>query len=330
MVNFNPQNFRLWSVMGVNPCIWSIVFPEIIAADGKALALTADSSRFSGMSRTQSRYPERFFNFGIAEQNMVGAGAGLAMSGFHVFMTTYAPFMTYRAADQMRHLVGNLNLNIKSIGTAAGLSGGISGKALWALGDIALMRSIANMQVFSPADCTEAMKIMLAISKTNKPAYVRFCGATNIPPVYKSDYEFEIGKAVVLRNGKKIMIAASGFNIVPNALKAAEIIESQTGASVAVVNFHTIKPIDSEYLRCATDFDLIVSVEEHFTSGGLGGAIAETLADMPNTPPHLMLGVPQTPLQAGNRDFMIAQSGLDPESIANKVINKYKEILNDK
>ena len=157
MVDFNPRNFRMWSMMGLNPCIWSIAFPEVIAQHAETVALTADLARYSGMMRTWNANPDRFYNVGIAEQNMVGIAAGLAMCGQQVFMTTYAPFMTYRCADQLRHLVGNHNLDIKAIGSAAGLSAGLSGSSLLAVSDIAFARSIPNMTVLSPADCTEAM-----------------------------------------------------------------------------------------------------------------------------------------------------------------------------
>lgn len=326
MVEFNARNFRTWSIMGINPCIWSVAFPEIIADDPDALAMTADLARYSGMVRTQSKFPDRFYNFGIAEQNMVGTAAGMAMSGYHVFMTTYAPFITYRCADQIRHLLGNLNLNIKAIGSAAGLSAGLSGNALLALGDMAFMRSIPNMQVFSPADCVEAVKIMLAVSKMNLPTYIRFCGATNIPAVYQQDYDFKIGKAVVLRRGAKILLAGTGLNIVANALKAAELIEEKTGISVEVANFHTIKPIDTDYLEQIRDFDLIVSIEEHSVIGGLGSAIAEFGIKRKCFPRQVFIGVEDKLYTLGKRDFMLDQCGLTAEKIADRII---KEIKND-
>ncbi len=327
MVEFNTQNFRMWSIMGVNPCIWSIAFPEIITKKENVLALTADLARYSGMMRTQSKYPNCFYNFGIAEQNMVGVAAGLAMSGYQIFMTTYAPFMTYRCADQIRHCLGNMNLNVKAIGSAAGLSAGLSGNALLAISDIALMRSIPNMQIFSPADCTEAIKIMLEVSKTDNPAYIRFCGSTNIPIVYTQDYDFQIGKAKVLKEGSKILLAATGFNLVANALKAAKIIEEQTGISVAVTNFHTIKPIDKDYLKTLSNFELIVSIEEHSIIGGLGSAIAEFGIQQKSFPKQIFMGVEEKEHILGKRDFMLKECGLTPEKIADRVI---KELENDK
>ena len=152
MIEYNKRNMRSWSIMGINPSIWSVGFNEV-ADERKDLAvITADLSRFSGLERMTAKYPEMFYNVGIAEQNMIGIAAGMAMEGYQTYVTTYAPFVTYRCADQVRHLMGNMNLNIKAIGSSAGLTSGWSGTALLAISDIALMRSIPNMTVLSPAD----------------------------------------------------------------------------------------------------------------------------------------------------------------------------------
>lgn len=324
MVDFNPRNFRMWSMMGVNPSIWSVAFPEILAENPSALALTADLGRYSGMMRTWNQHPDRFVNVGIAEQNMVGIAAGLAMCGKQVFMTTYAPFMTYRCADQMRHFLGNHNLSIKAIGSAAGLSAGLSGSALLAVGDIAFARAIPNMVVMQPADCVEAIKMTLAMARTEAPCYMRFCGAVNIPMVYKADYDFQIGRAAILPEGKGIFIAATGMNIVGNALKAADMIAEKTGVSPTVANFHTIKPLDGELLsQVAEEYDLIVSVEEHSVIGGLGGAIAEFGASKTNFPRLIRIGIPDiVPEPLGKRDYMLANAGLDAESIAATILKE--------
>ena len=137
----------MWSIMGINPSIWNIGFNEVIRDRHDVVVLTADLARYSGLNRIFAKHPEISFNFGIAEQNMVAAGAGMAMEGMQVFMTTYAPFMTLRCADQMRHLMGNLNLNMKAIGSAAGLTAGLSGSSLLAINDIALTRSIDRKSV---------------------------------------------------------------------------------------------------------------------------------------------------------------------------------------
>lgn len=330
MVEFNPRNFRMWSMMGINPSIWSVAFPEVIAANPEVIALTADLGRYSGMMRTWNKHPGNFLNVGIAEQNMIGIAAGLALCGNAVFVTTYAPFMTYRCADQIRHLLGNHNLNIKAIGSAAGLSAGISGTALLAVNDIAFARSIPNMTVLSPADCTEAIKMVMAMGDHKGPVYMRFCGAVNIPMVYKADYDFEIGKAYPLKDGERILIAATGTTIVAEALKAALIIESETGFPPAVVNFPTIKPLDETYLVSdAGKFERIYTVEEHSVIGGFGSAVAEFTAQRTDFPQVQMLGIPDSIPVLGHRPFMLEQCGLTAEKISASIINDMKEKTNE-
>ena len=325
MVDFNPRNFRMWSMMGINPSIWSVAFPEVIAQHAETIALTADLARYSGMMRTWGVHPDRFVNVGIAEQNMVGIAAGLALCGQQVFMTTYAPFMTYRCADQLRHLVGNHNLDIKAIGTAAGLSAGLSGSALLAVSDIAFARSIPNMTVLSPADCTEAIKMVLTMAECRGPVYMRFCGAVNIPAVYKSDYEFKIGKAYELKVGERVLIAATGTALVAEALKAATVIEERMGFSPAVVNFPTIKPLDTDYLEEATvRFERIYTVEEHSVMGGFGSAVCEFAAAHRGFPPVHVLGIPDRVPTLGHRPYMLEQCGLTAMGIAESIILNLK------
>ena len=321
MIEYNRRNARMWSLMGINPAIWSIGFADIIKDRNDIALLTADLARYSGLMRTFTSRPEMCYNFGIAEQNMVGAGAGMAMEGLQVWMTTYAPFMTLRCADQIRHLMGNLNLNMKAIGLAAGLSAGLSGSSLLAINDIALTRSIPNMVVLSPADTFEAVKMMEAMSKTQSPCYMRFCGAVNLPIVYTSDYSFEIGKAIKLKSGDKIAIISTGTNIVSESLKAASLIEMSIGIIPSVINMHTIKPIDTEVLEVLIDrHELIVTVEEHNIIGGLGSAVAEYLATKDCAVKQIFIGIEDKNYTMGKRPFMIEQAGLTAEKIAERII----------
>lgn len=327
MIDFSPRNFRMWSIMGVNPSIWSVAFPEILESNPRAVALTADLCRYSGMARTWAKYPDRFTNVGIAEQNMVGIGAGMALCGDHVYMTTYAPFMTYRCADQFRHFFGNHGLNIKAIGSAAGLNAGLSGSALLAVGDVAFARTVPNLTVFSPADCTEAIKTVLAMGAMRGPAYMRFCASVNVPMVYKQDYEFQVGKARQVREGEKILIIATGMTIVSDACLAAEIVAKETGVSPAVVNFATIKPLDADYLESvASKFDRIYVVEEHSIVGGLGSAVAEYAAECECFPTLVRLGIPEGKLEMGGRPYMLKQCGLSAEQLAQRIIAELKGV----
>lgn len=327
MIDFSPRNFRMWSIMGVNPSIWSIAFPEILESDSRAVALTADLCRYSGMARTWTKYSNRFTNVGIAEQNMVGIGAGMALCGDRVYMTTYAPFMTYRCADQFRHFLGNHSLNIKAIGSAAGLNAGLSGSALLAVGDVAFARAVPNLTVFSPADCTEAIKTVLAMGTMRGPAYMRFCASVNVPMVYKQDYDFQVGKARQIREGEKVLIIATGMTIVSGACASAEIVAKETGVSPAVVNFATIKPLDTDYLgKVVGKYDRIYVVEEHSVVGGLGSAVAEYAADRGSFPALVRVGIPESKMEMGDRPFMLRQCGLTAEQLAQRIVAELKGV----
>lgn len=326
MVSFDAKSFRMWSMMGINPSVWSVAFPEVLRDVESAVALTADLGRYSGMMRTWRQFPDRFYNVGIAEQNMVGIAAGMAMCGHQVYMTTYAPFMSYRCADQLRHLLGNHNLDIKAIGSAAGLSGGMSGSSLLSLGDIALMRTIPNMTILNPADCAEAVKMLLEMAKHKGPVYMRFGGAVNIPMVYKDDYEFKIGRAYPMRMGERVLIVSTGTTIVAEAMKAAEIINNERGFMPAVVNFPTIKPLDCGYLRSAVgQYEMVVTIEEHSIYGGLGSAVAECLAEFGQGLKVKIIGVPDRVPEMGSRPFMLERCGLTAAPIARKIIETMEE-----
>jgi transketolase len=217
--------------------------------------------------------------------------------------------------------MGNLNLNMKAIGSAAGLSAGLSGSSLLAINDVAFARSVPNMVVLCPADTMEAVKMMEAMAKTESPCYMRFCGAVNLPMVYSDDYNFEIGKAVELVPGSKVAIIASGTGIVYEAVKASKKIEESTGIKQTVVNMHTIKPIDKEKIKSLLSYhDLIVTVEEHNILGGLGSAVAEYLTTLGASTKQIFIGIEDKNYIMGDRPFMLDQAGLTADKIAQKVI----------
>lgn len=325
MIEYNKRNARMWSVMGINPAIWSVGFAEVIKDRNDVALLTADLARYSGLMRTFTSRPEMCYNFGIAEQNMVAAGAGMAMEGQQVWMTTYAPFMTLRCADQVRHLMGNLNLDMKAIGSAAGLSAGLSGSSLLAINDIALTRSIPNMIVLSPADCMEAVKMIEAMGKVKSPCYIRFCGATNLPMVYTEDYDFQIGKAVELRKGCKIALIATGTDVVYNSTKAADQIKEESEVEIGVYNFHTIKPLDKTCLDMICEsYDYVVTIEEHNILGGLGSAVAEYISTKGTTIKQIFVGIDDKNYIMGLRPFMLEQAGLTADKIKDAIIKLIK------
>ena len=267
----------------------------------------------STMTKTfKSAFPDRFFNMGIAEQNMMGAAAGLAIDGKIPFASTFAMFGAGRAFEIIRNSICYPKLNVKVAVTHAGISVGEDGASHQSIEDISLMRSIPNMTVIVPCDAVEAEKAVFAAAEFNGPCYLRMARpATNI--ITNNDTPFKIGKANVLREGKDICIFAAGI-VVPEALEAAQMAEKD-GVSVTVVNIHTIKPIDRDIIvEMAKKHKKLISVEEHSIIGGLGSAVSEVLTD--EYPSKLIrLGIKDTFGESGTINELMNKYKLNAASI---------------
>lgn len=323
MTDFTSVNIRTWSRLG--SCgAFGIAAMELPEINDKSVILTADLCTFSGLDRFKAKYPDKLYNIGIAEQNMVGIAAGMAKEGFTPFATTYATFASMRCADQIKVNMGYMALPVKLVGLTSGFSVGILGATHIALEDIAVVRSVPNVVVLSPADCAATIKAVFAAAKTNAPVYLRLSGTMNNPVVYKEDFDFEIGKAITLREGTDVAIIATG-TMVYNSLKAAEKL-AENGISVKVVDMHTIKPLDIEAVKSACSAKLLATVEEHSVYGGLGGAVAEALALERNKPPHLIIGVSGDYPHAASYPYLLERTGLTPDKIALNIQKTYKEL----
>ncbi|MEI0516798.1 transketolase family protein [Brachyspira murdochii] len=269
----------------------------------------------SGSTMTKifkSAFPERFFNMGIAEQNIMGAAAGLAIDGKIPFASTFAMFGAGRAFEIIRNSICYPKLNVKVAVTHAGISVGEDGASHQAVEDVSIMRSIPNMTVIVPCDALEAEKAVFAAAEFDGPCYLRMARpATNI--ITNENTPFKIGKANILKEGKDICIFASGI-VVPEALEAAQMAEKD-GISVTVVNVHTIKPIDREVVvDMAKKHSKLISVEEHSIIGGLGSAISEVLTD--EYPCKLIrLGIKDTFGESGTVDELMNKYGLNAKAI---------------
>lgn len=282
--------------------------------------VTADTGRYCGFQKMDECLTDRIFNLGIAEQNMMGVAAGMALEGKQVYATTYAPFLMFRCADQLRHLAGSCNLDIKAIGTAAGFSAATSGYSLMALNDMSLARAIPNMVVLSPADCAEAMKMVVAASEIHCPVYMRFCGLENLPIVYKGDFEYQLGKANILMDGSEVAIFATGTNVVWESLQAAKLLQEKLNITPTVADIHTIKPFDEGFLLSIWEkHPLIVTVEEHYVIGGLGSAVSECMSANGIKARQVFIGAEEKDYVFGNRKFMLEQCGLTATQIAERI-----------
>lgn len=257
-------------------------YGEALAELGKinenVVVLDADLSGSTKTSVFKKAFPERHFNMGIAEADLVGTAAGLAASGKIAFASTFAMFAAGRAFEQIRNTVVYPKLNVKIAPTHAGISVGEDGASHQSVEDIALMRSIPGMVVLSPADAVETKKMVFAAAEYDGPVYIRM-GRLGVPVLFDDNYDFQIGIANTLRDGKDVTIAATGL-MVAEAVKAAEELEKE-GISVRVINVGTIKPLDGEtILKAAQETKFIVTAEEHSVIGGLGSAVSEFLSEV--------------------------------------------------
>lgn len=250
-----------------------------IGADPRVVVLDADLSHSNKSDIFGVKFPERFFEAGIAEANMVGVAAGLSLVGFIPFIHTFSVFAVGRVYDQIRVSVCYQNANVKVVGTSAGLSDAHDGATHQSIDDVALARVLPNMTVVNPCDCVEARKATKAVYEHSGPVYLRIVRMP-VPFVYESmeDCEFKLGKAKVLREGSDVTIIASGYPV-SLAVKAADQAKKE-GLSADVLDVHTVKPLDQKaVVKSAKKTGAVVTVEEHSVIGALGGAVAEVLGE---------------------------------------------------
>jgi transketolase len=293
---------------------------------GKTLAALGDTYDFvvldadlAGATKTsyfKKKFPDRFFDCGIAEGNMMSVAAGIATTGKPVFASSFAMFAAGRAFEQVRNSIGYPHLNVKIGATHAGITVGEDGATHQCLEDFALMRSIPGMTVINPADDVEAAAAIKAALEMNGPVYMRF-GRYAVPVLNdNAEYKFEIGKGIQMRDGSDVTIVATGV-MVYMALEAAEILAAE-GISARVINIHTIKPLDHEILaKAAKETGAIVTAEEHNVLGGLGSAVAESVAESCPVP-VLRVGTEDKYGHSGKVPPLLEMYGLTPANIAEK------------
>ncbi|MCL4535522.1 MAG: transketolase family protein [Bacteroidetes bacterium] len=289
---------------------------ELAERDLRIVALAADSARLCCTWDFNEKHPDRGFNIGIAEQNLIGMAAGMASCGLIPFACSYAPFLQSRAIEQIRNDCAYTKLPVKIMATAAGIQMGTAGSTHHATEDLAILRSIANMTVVVPADAHATYKLTFKVAEWPGPVWLR-TGRDPEFVVYTDGRDFEIGKAVVLREGRDATIIACG-NLVLHALLAADLL-AQEGLRIGVIDMHTIKPLDREaVLKAARETGRIVTAEEHNVIGGLGGAVAEVLAQEQPTPMR-MIGLNDIFASIGPTYDLMKKYGLTYEGVADTV-----------
>jgi transketolase len=291
---------------------------ELGAEHDDFVVLDADLAAATKTGLFKSAYPDRFFDVGIAECNLMGVAAGIATTGRTAFASTFAMFAAGRAFEQVRNSIGYPHLNVKIGATHAGISVGEDGATHQCCEDIALMRTIPGMTVVNPSDDVEARAAVKAAYETDGPFYMRF-GRLAVPVINDNpDYKFELGKGVLMREGKDVTIVATGL-MVSAALEAAESLAAK-GVDAEVINIHTIKPLDEEIiLTSAKKTGKVVTAEEHSVIGGLGSAVCDVLAEKCPTPVR-KVGVNDTFGESGPAVDLLAKYGLDAAGIEKAVL----------
>jgi transketolase len=280
------------------------------------VVLDADLAKSTKTIDFGKQYPHRFFDMGVAEQNMLGTAAGLAAAGKIPFCSTFAVFAIGRAFDQLRNSIAYPRLNVKICASHAGITVGEDGASHQSVEDIALVRSVPNLTVFIPADAVETKKAVMAAAEIKGPVYIRL-GRMAVPVLHEDDFVFEPGKALLMREGADATIIATGI-MVAEALSAARQL-AEEGLDVRVLNIHTIKPLDvGAVISAAKDTKAIVTAEEHSIIGGLGSAVAETVCEHYPVPVY-RVGIPDTFGESGTPAELIERYGLTARHLVEAV-----------
>ncbi len=310
------RNIRAWSMMGPTG-VFGVAMSELAKYYSDFCVVTADLCTFSGLERFSKEYPERFYNVGIAEQNLLGIAAGLTKEGINTFAATYSSFATTRALDQVRVSMGYMEIPVKLVGLTAGFASGILGATHMALEDIATMRAIPNMVILSPADCLEAVKCFEAALLCDAPVYIRLTGTSRMPIVYSDDFEYKIGKNICLKEGNDVCIFATG-SMVHQGLQISNDLET-AGISAKVYDIHTLKPFEDKIIADNLNAKLFVTIEEHSVIGGLGDIVAGEISKLRSHPGLIKFGVEDFYPHAASYDCLLERVGLTKEAMVEKI-----------
>jgi len=293
------------------------------ATDSSIFLLTADLG-YRIFDRFRNAYPDRFINVGVAEANMIGIAAGLALSGKNVYCYSIVPFLTMRCFEQIRVDLCYQNLNVKMVGVGGGLSYALEGMTHHAIEDISILRSLPNMTVVVPGDALEVEAIMNEAATYNGPVYIRL-GKDGCPQVHRTMPDLKIGKGIVIKEGGGLSIIANG-----TMLHTAKIVSdtlASRGLSVTLISMHTVKPLDGELIKeCARNSRAIFTIEEHSIIGGLGSAVAEVLAESSYAGLFRRIAIPDAyGRDIGRVEYLREKHGLAPEAIINDILRDYKQ-----
>jgi len=317
-MEINKKLAKMWSRMGPR-AVYGRIMSNIALENDNVLLVSADLGRSSGLASFYNEHPSRFVNVGIAEQNMIGVSAGLTRTGFDVFASTFAPFASMRAAEQVRMNMGYMEEPIKLVALGSGLSMGFLGNSHFGLEDVAVMKTIHNLSIVSPADSVELYKVLKASLNYPKPLYIRLTGSVNSPYVYEEDYDFQIGKPHWLIPKSEVNVFATG-STVAHAMKAVQKL-NESGYKIGLLNVHTIKPFDNDlFVEYISNTKELFIFEEHTRTGGLISSISDLIVSTKikdvNVTSH---SLPDEYLSTGEYEYLLDLYKLDASGIENKI-----------
>ena len=293
--------------------------------NSKVVAVTADLMGTCRIRGFEEAYPDRFFNVGIAEQNMVSFAAGLAHEGFMPFVFTMAPFMSMRACEQVRTDVSYGNLNVRMMAVYAGLSGGISGATHWSMEDVGIMTSIPNVAVLEPCNAVEAERLMDLSLNHQGPIYMRSAVIPVVDLYDRENDDFHIGGSKEVMPGDDGAFLVSGV-VVQYAVKAAMEIAKETGKYIRVVDMYSLKPVDEDAVKSAAETGRVIVAQDHNTYGGLGNLVAKVIAEEGIATQFTIKGVPDKFVAMAHAEYLYRQFGYDTEGLKSEMYRMLKVV----
>jgi len=321
-MNFKSIDAKQWLRMGPRAMFGQFMI-NIAKKNKKLMVLSADLGRSSGLARFKIEFPKQYISVGISEQNLVGVAAGLADEGFKVFITSFAPFLSMRASEQIRMNLGYMKHNVNLVALGSGLSMGFLGNSHFGLEDIAIMRTIPNLNVTCPADCSELGKVLDDYAFNDRgPSYIRLTGIPGSKNLYDKNYSYKFGKNITINKGNDILILSYG-SVLGQARISVEALKKMN-ISVQLVNVVSLKPIDDSVITLLKKYKKIVTIEEHTSVGGLSTIMSEKLIKNQINSKLFSISLPDKFGPTGTYDYLLKYHALDSDSITkkNKIFKK--------
>lgn len=322
MKDFDLKDSRQWSRMGPRAMFGQFML-DIADKNEDLMVLSADLGRSSGLDRFKAKHPKKYLSVGISEQNLIGVAAGLAKEGFKVFATSFAPFLSMRASEQIRMNLGYMKLPVNLVALGSGVSMGYLGNSHFGLEDIAIMRTVPGLNISSPADCGEMGKILYDYAFKNLgPSYIRLTGIPGYPSVYEKNYQYKLGQSITFKNGNDVLILSTGSMVLQSIL--ASKILSEKNISSEVINIHTLKPFDEKITEKLKKFNQVFTIEEHSIVGGLASIVSDKIAKSCNNTNLTSIALPDSFGPTGTYNYLLDYHGLTGKKIAEKILSILK------